>query len=137
MCRPRRDQVGDEFSAEQLCAVRGLPGKTLQRANARSSLQRKIDRRCHGDDNRRSGWIFYSESEDRALPLTAGRYRTWLSQIRTTQPNSERRRSATIETGDGTDAGNRAHSKRTPSQNAQAKIDSLFAGGAYHRIAYG
>ena len=60
--RPGRDQAGDEFSAEQLRAVRRLRRQTLQPANARSSLQRKIDRRRDGDDDRAGGGIFCRES---------------------------------------------------------------------------
>ena len=83
--RPGCDQTGDEFSAEQLCAVRRLRRQTLQSANARSSLQRKIDRRRDGNDDRRSGGIFSAHPKiSRALSLLVD---TGLGYLKLGQPS--------------------------------------------------
>ena len=83
---PGRDQARDEFSAEQLRAVRGLRRTPLQPADARSALQRKEHRRRDGDDDRAGRGVFR-----RATKRSRARFRslvdTGLGYLKLGQPS--------------------------------------------------
>src|SRR5205085_206576 len=101
------------------------------------SLQRKKHRRRDGDDDRTGRGVFFRESKNRAAAFAPRRYRAGISEIGPAESNLERRRSATVEAGDGTHPRDRARPERANPQNAQAEIDALFIRGADDRTAHG
>src|ERR1700686_155934 len=134
---PGCNQAGDEFSAEQLCAMRRLRWAPLQSANAGSSLQREINRRRNGDDDRGSGAIFRSSSKNRAGAFAARRYRSWLPQTGAAEPDLERRRSATTQARNAIETRGKPCAKRTVAQDAQTEVDTLSSRGTDDRSAHG
>ena len=70
---------------------------------------------------------FFPRTKNRAAAFAAGRYRSRLSEARTAESDLERRRSATVEAGDRTDARHRPGAERANPQNAETEIDALSA----------
>ena len=135
--RTGRAQAGDEFSPEQLRAVRRLRRTTLQSADPRSALSRAKHRRRDEHDDRAGRGIFCRQPKDRAPAWITRRNRPRLSQARPAEPDLERRRGATTQARDEIDPWSFARAKRAPAQNADPEIDPLSPGGADHRLAHG
>src|SRR5436853_254727 len=115
-----RDQAGDEFFAGGAGAVRRLRGAPLQSANSRNSLQREVDRRRDGDDDRGGRGIFRGASENCAPAFVAGRDRARLSQTRAAESHLERWRSAAFGPEAGADGG-KIVAVGTPEQVSKSK----------------
>ncbi len=81
--------------------------------------------------------ILFSASENRPPTFASGRYRSWISEARTTESHSKRRRSATPQAGDAIETRSEPRGERADSKNAQARIDIVFARGTDHRPAHG
>src|SRR6266480_84782 len=73
----------------------------------------------------------------RAYAVLAGRYRSRLSQTRETEPDVQRRRSATAQAGDAIKTRRQPRGERADSKNAQAWIDTVFTGGTDYWPSYG
>src|SRR5207302_5245956 len=105
--------------------------------NARSALQRQINWRRDGDDDRGGCGIFFTASQNRETTFIASRNRTRLSQTRPAESDLERRRSAAFEIGHTIETWRWSRGKRADSENAQARLNALSFGGTDDWIAHG
>ncbi len=142
--RPLRDvpgsgghQTRDEFPADELRAVRGLRRVALQRADARSPLQRQEHRAGAATHHRTGGGVFRRGDENPSSALAVDADRPGLSAAGSAQPDAQRRRGATHEARDRVDPGRRRGPAQTPAAGARDEIDALSAGGTHRRVAHG